>query len=70
MGDTVDNVPGVEKCGPKTAVKWLNQWGSLDALLENADKITGVVGGNLREHLDDVIDEEVEQVLLRVDLGG
>ena len=54
VGETSDNLPGVPKVGEKTAVKWLNQWGSLDALLENADKITGVVGGNLREHLDDV----------------
>ncbi|WP_431805275.1 DNA polymerase I [Microbacterium sp. bgisy203] len=54
VGETSDNLPGVPKVGEKTAVKWLTQWGTLDALLENADKITGVVGGNLREHLDDV----------------
>ena len=54
VGETSDNLPGVPKVGEKTAVKWLTQYGSLDALLENADKITGVVGGNLREHLDDV----------------
>ncbi|AYR22705.1 DNA polymerase I [Herbaspirillum rubrisubalbicans] len=52
IGDTVDNVPGVEKCGPKTAVKWLTAYGSLDGVMANADKITGVVGENLRRALD------------------
>ncbi len=52
IGDTVDNVPGVEKCGPKTAVKWLSAYGSLDGVMANADKITGVVGENLRRALD------------------
>jgi len=52
VGDTVDGVPGVAKCGPKTAIKWLSQYGSLDAIVANADKITGVVGQNLRHHLD------------------
>ena len=52
VGDTVDNVPGVEKCGPKTAVKWLTQYGSLDELVANADKVSGKVGENLRKHLD------------------
>ncbi|MFL9879149.1 DNA polymerase I [Herbaspirillum rhizosphaerae] len=51
IGDTVDNVPGVEKCGPKTAVKWLTQYDSLDGVMANADKITGVVGENLRKAL-------------------
>src|SRR5690606_34241975 len=52
IGDTVDNVPGVEKCGPKTALKWLGQYGSLDGIVENADQIGGKVGENLRRHLD------------------
>ncbi len=52
VGDTVDGVPGVTKCGPKTAVKWLSQYGSLDALMARADEVTGVVGQNLRDHLD------------------
>ncbi len=51
IGDTVDNVPGVEKVGPKTAVKWLNEYGSLDNIIANADKFTGVVGENLRKAL-------------------
>ena len=65
VGETSDNLPGVPKVGEKTAVKWLNQWGSLDALLENADKIAGVVGGNLREHLDDVRRNRSLNALLR-----
>jgi len=52
VGDTVDGVPGVAKCGPKTAVKWLTQYGSLDEIVANADKISGVVGQNLRDHLE------------------
>jgi DNA polymerase I len=52
IGDTVDNVPGVTKCGPKTAVKWLTLHGSLDGVIENAHSITGAVGENLRAALD------------------
>ncbi len=52
IGDTVDNVPGVEKCGPKTAVKWLTAHGDLDGVIANADSIKGVVGDNLRKALD------------------
>ncbi|MFV8825145.1 DNA polymerase I [Thauera sp. WH-2] len=52
VGDTVDNVPGVEKCGPKTAVKWLTEYGTLDNLVANAEKVGGKVGENLRKHLD------------------
>lgn len=52
VGDTVDGVPGVAKCGPKTAIKWLTQYGSLDNIVANAADIKGVVGQNLRDHLD------------------
>ena len=52
VGDTVDNVPGVEKVGPKTAVKWLTQYGTLDNLMQHADEIGGVVGENLRRAKD------------------
>ena len=70
VGETSDNLPGVPKVGEKTAVKWLTQFGSLDALLERADEITGVVGGNLRDHLDDVRRNRSLNALLRdVDLG-
>ena len=51
-GDTVDNVPGVPKVGPKTAVKWLRQYGTLDNLMAHAHEISGVVGDNLRNALD------------------
>lgn len=52
IGDTVDNVPGVTKCGPKTAVKWLTHYGDLAGVVANASAIKGVVGDNLRQHLD------------------
>ena len=52
VGDTVDNVPGVEKVGPKTAVKWLTQYDSLDGVIAHAADIGGVVGENLRRTLD------------------
>jgi DNA polymerase-1 len=50
-GDTVDNVPGVTKCGPKTAAKWLAEYGSLDGVIANADKVGGKIGEYLREAL-------------------
>jgi DNA polymerase-1 len=50
-GDTVDNVPGVTKCGPKTAAKWLAEYGSLDGVIAHADKIGGKIGEYLREAL-------------------
>jgi len=52
VGDTVDNVPGVEKVGPKTAVKWLAEYGSLDAVIAAAPDIKGAIGENLRKALD------------------
>ena len=51
MGDSVDNVPGVDKCGPKTAAKWLAEYGTLDAVIANAEKVTGKIGENLRAAL-------------------
>ncbi len=51
IGDASDNVPGVAKCGPKTAAKWLAEFGSVQNLLKNADAIKGVVGENLRRHI-------------------
>ena len=50
-GDTVDNVPGVPKAGPKTAVKWLTEYGNLDHLIEKSIEIKGVVGENLRQSI-------------------
>ena len=52
VGDAVDNVPGVPKVGPKTAVKWLLEYGSLDALVARAGEVKGAVGDNLRSSLD------------------
>jgi DNA polymerase-1 len=52
VGDTVDNVPGVEKVGPKTAAKWLEEHGSLDGVMAAADRIKGVAGENLKKALD------------------
>ncbi len=52
VGDAVDNVPGVDKVGPKTAVKWLAKYGSLDGIIAHADEIPGKVGENLRAALD------------------
>src|SRR5262245_13971133 len=51
VGDSVDNVPGVEKVGPKTAAKWLQQYGSLDGVVAAADRIEGKIGENLRKAL-------------------
>ncbi len=52
MGDAVDNVPGVEKCGPKTAAKWLGEYGTLDGVIANAGAIKGKIGDNLRAALE------------------
>ena len=51
-GDKSDNIPGVEKCGPKTAAKWLGKWGSLEQVIEHADEVGGKIGENLRAALD------------------
>ncbi len=52
IGDASDNVPGVAKVGPKTARKWLRRYGSLDAIIKNADEVAGKVGANLRDSVD------------------
>ncbi|MFT4307000.1 MAG: DNA polymerase I [Microbacterium sp.] len=65
VGETSDNLPGVPKVGEKTAVKWLTQFGSLDEVLAHADDIGGVVGGNLRAHIDDVRRNRALNRLLR-----
>ena len=52
VGDSVDNIPGVPKCGPKTAVKWLKEYNSLDQLMAHADEIKGKIGDNLRASLE------------------
>src|SRR5690606_17204542 len=52
VGDSIDNIPGIPKVGPKTAAKWLGQYQTLDALVENAAEVSGKVGENLRAGLD------------------
>lgn len=52
VGDSADNIPGIPKCGPKTAVKWLTSFGNIDNLVENAPMIGGKIGENLRNNLD------------------
>ena len=52
VGDSVDNVPGVDKVGPKTAVKWLNEFGNLESIIAHADEIKGKVGENLRQSIE------------------
>src|SRR5665647_453909 len=68
IGDAVDNVPGVEKVGPKTAVKWLTQYGSLDKIVAHADEISGVVGENLRKALP-WLPTARELLTIRCDVG-
>jgi len=68
IGDTSDNVPGVEKVGPKTAVKWLTQYGTLENIIANADNITGVVGENLRKALP-WLPTARELITIRCDVG-
>nr|WP_264794384.1 DNA polymerase I [Arthrobacter mangrovi] len=54
VGETADNLPGVPGVGPKTAAKWINQYGGLDGILENVDSIGGKVGNSLRENIEQV----------------
>ena len=69
MGDSVDNIPGVPKVGPKTAAKWLNQYGSLDELMANADEVKGKVGENLRDSLEQLpLSRALTQIKCDVDL--
>ena len=52
IGDKADNVPGIEKVGPKTALKWLDEYKSLEKIINNSDRFTGVVGENLKKAID------------------
>ncbi|WP_068547770.1 DNA polymerase I [Thalassotalea crassostreae] len=69
MGDKVDNIPGVEKCGPKTAVKWLTEHETLDNVIANADKVKGKIGENLRSALEQLpLSYELATIKLDVEL--
>ena len=69
MGDSSDNIPGVPKVGPKTAVKWLSEFGSLDEVVAHADAIKGKVGENLRNFLNDLpLSKELVTIKLDVEL--
>ncbi len=65
VGETSDNLPGVPGVGPKTAAKWINQYGTLDALVADVDNIPGKAGESLREHLDDVLRNRRINALIR-----
>lgn len=67
IGDTSDNVPGVNKCGPKTAVKWLDQYQTLDNLMSHADDISGKIGESLRSSLS-MIPLSKKLVTIKTDL--
>jgi len=70
VGDTSDNIPGVPNVGPKTASKWLQQYGSLDSLIKHADEIKGKVGENLRSHLDQLpLSYELAKIKCDVELS-
>ena len=68
VGDASDNIPGVPKVGPKTAAKWLNQYGTLDGIVAHAEQIPGKVGDSLREHLDQ-LDLSRQLATIRCDLA-
>ena len=69
IGDTSDNVPGVDKVGPKTAVKWLKEYKNLDGIVKNAESIKGKVGENLRSSLEQLkLSKELVTIKKDVDL--
>lgn len=70
VGDTSDNIPGVPKCGPKTAVKWLTTYDSLAGIIADADEVKGKVGENLRDSLDQLpMSRELATIRLDVELS-
>jgi DNA polymerase I len=71
MGDSVDNIPGVDKCGPKTAAKWLAEYGTLENVIANADAIKGKIGDNLRAALPRLpLNRQLATIKLDVALDG
>ena len=70
VGDSVDNIPGVPKVGPKTAVKWLSEYGSLDGVVARAEEIKGKVGENLRASLDQIpLSRRLVTIVRDIDTG-
>ena len=70
VGDSVDNIPGVPNCGPKTAVKWLQEFGDLEGLMAHAAQVKGKVGDNLRQSLDRLpLSRSLAQIKRDLDLG-
>ena len=70
VGETSDNLVGIDKVGEKTAVKWITQYGSLESVLDHADEISGVVGQNLRDQKDRAIrNRELNRLLTDVEIG-
>ena len=67
VGDKADNIPGITKVGPKTAAKWLNEFGTIDTLIDSIDQIKGVVGENLRNE-QEYIKRNLFLVSLKEDL--
>lgn len=69
MGDKADNIPGVPKVGPKTAVKWLDQYGTIENIIEHADEIKGKVGESLRDNLEQLpLSKKLTTIKLDVEL--
>jgi len=69
VGDSVDNIPGVPKCGPKTAVKWLKEYGSMKGVMAHADEIKGKIGENLRNSLESLpLSYELATIKTDIDL--
>lgn len=70
VGDKADNVPGLNGCGEKTAVKWINEYGGIEKIIENADKIGGKIGERLRENIDQIrLSYRLVTIDLNVDCG-
>ena len=71
MGDAIDNVPGVEKCGPKTAAKWPGEYGTLDGVIAHAGDIKGKIGDNLRAAVERLpLNRALVTIKTDVDIGG
>jgi DNA polymerase-1 len=71
MGDSIDNIPGVAKCGPKTAAKWLNEYGSLDGVIARASEVGGKIGENLRAALPHLpLSRQLATIKIDVGLDG